>query len=1019
MNNIFLKVLFLFIIGTTSTISAQQIKIKGTVADSDGIPLPSTTVTKKGTDIGVVTDFDGNYSIEASIGDVLVFSFIGYFTQEIEIGTRSIINVQLVVNLAELDEVVLIGYGTQRKSDMTGSVSSLNEDDFNVGGAVTSPEALIQGRAAGVTVATVGAAPGNEPVIRIRGNNSLLGNNSPLYIVDGMQMATLDNMINVEDIANIEVLKDASSTAAYGTRGANGVVIITTKRGAKGRTQIDYYTEYSIQTLSNTDAYIPLSSKEYIELGNYRAELAGSPEPFGPERIAIFESKGDGTNWFNELYQDGSIQRHNLSIGSSSERNSIFVSAHILDQVGVVPNTGFEQATFRLNLDQNVIKDRLDIKISSLLSSTTQDILGFGGSNSQSQVLRNIFKGGSPLVPTSFDDWTDSEQDIAFAGGRPNNPITIVDLDENVTKKIGINLSAAATVKIIDGLTYTGRIGIKRVDSKNSHFLPEVYGLVATTIPQGSAELTQSAYTSKLFESIVNYTTDINDVHHITALGVYSQNPKSWEAFSAASMDFVSNELKWDDLAAGATVLTPRSSAAESNLVSWLGRVEYGFKDRYNFSASIRSDGSSKFGTDEKWGTFPSAAVGWKIHNESFFNVNAISKLKLRASWGITGNDGFGIGAAQTVFGAGLGLSLDSDNIRKGIAAARLGNSGLKWENTTAINLGIELGLVKNRVSIEVDWYKKETDDLIWNRPVSPTLGFESQIANIGAVENEGIEVLLSTVNVSTGKFRWSSDFTFAKNSNKITELDLPPGSEFFPTATSGHQIQTSILKVGEPMGTFYGYVYDHIMQTGETAPATQTTALPGDVIWKDTNEDGIFSAADKKIIGQGIPEYTFGFNNSMSYDNFQLTFFFYGISQVDVLNLSAIEGYENSTINTSLTERWTPNNPSGTEPLRGWGRSYYTNTKTLESGAFIALKNVRLSYTLPSDLKGMAWLRDLTINLSGSNLLVFSDYSGYNAEVNSTNNDNSTVFNAQSSSIDSYAYPMQRTFSIGLNIGF
>lgn len=994
----------------------QSMTVNGKVTDAKGEPLPGVNVYEKSNPShGVITGIDGDYLLKVdSPDDVIMFSFIGFESQEVLVNGRSSINIILTEETTGLDEVVVVGYGTVRKRDLTGSVATVTEKDFNLGGSVTTPEELIQGRAAGVQVSTISAAPGSEPIIRIRGNNSILGSNSPLYVVDGLQMESLNNMINVEDIKSMEILKDASSTAIYGTRGANGVVIITTKRGVEGKTSIDYSFEHTVDKVANRDAYDFTNAMEFAEQKNFLSAVDNGPVQYDDAALAIINEKGAGTVWMDEIFQSGAVQKHNLSLSAGNKSTKAFMSVHYMDQEGVVPNTNFEKFTTRLNLDQNFLNDRLKVSVSTLISNTSQDALGFSGSNSQSNVLRNVFKG-NPIVPVSWDGWTEQEKQTVFAMAQPINPMDMINHDEYEKTNRGIVSNFSATLDIIDGLSYTAKVGYKTYNIKTRHFLPQIENMVATAIPMGSATIYQSDFVGQSFENILRYNKEIGN-HRLGAVAIYSQNPRKWESVEASAQEFVSDNLKWNNLGAGATVLTPGSGIKESNLVSYAGRFEYGYEDRYNFTATIRRDGSSKFGKNNQWGSFPSLSAAWKIHNESFFNVKIISNLKLRAGWGVTGNDGFAIGAAQQKYDAGYAVTLDGDYVRKGVAAANMGNNELKWETTYAKNMGIELGLLKNRISLEFDLYDKLTEDLLWNKPIPPSNGFSSQIDNIGTVQNKGYEILVSTVNVSNPQFRWMTDFTFAQNKNKIKELDLPPGAEFFEGPTVGHHIKTSVLKIGESLGAFYGYKYRGIHQGPDGSDELQPGARTGDALFEDVNGDGSFSEDDKAIIGQGIPQYMFGFNNRFVYGNLELSFFFQGAAGVDILNLNNVVGYEEATLKTSITDRWTPDNPSGTQPMREWGRDYYTNDYNLESGDYVTLKSLRLAYTIPTQELGMSWIRNLTISFTGRNLLTFTNYSGFYPEVNSSNGGG---FDARIAGVDSYAYPMQKSYSFGVQIGF
>jgi len=1006
--------------------NAQDLEITGTVTSLTGETLPGVTVRIKNTRTGTITGLDGNFTIDVpDANSILVFSFVGYATQEIQVESRSRIDVVLELETTRLDEVVVIGYGSIRKTDLTGSIATVTEENFNLGGSISNPEQLIQGRAAGVQISTISAQPGAVPLIRIRGNNSLQGSNQPLYVVDGLPMESLDNMIDVNDIESMEILKDASAAAIYGTRGANGVVIITTKRGVEGQSNINFSYEHSLDYVANTDAYDFLNAQEYVQVRNEDALRKGSPLPFTPAMISVIDKYGEGTDWMQEIFQPGDVDKYNLSLTAGTKDTRVYFSTNYMDWKGVVPNTKFEKFNGRLNLDQNMFDNKLKIVLSSTISNTSQNILGFRGSNFQSNIMRNIFKGGNPITPVNLDDWAEADRDIVFGPGiRPTNPIDIIERDKLRLTNLAIISNLSAEYKIIEGLSFITQIGINVRNSKQRHFLPTVEGLTATDITQGSAHLGQGNFTETNIENMLRYSKVFADKHSLEALAVYSNQSFKGEGFAAAAENFTSENLEWNNLGAGATILTPSSYIQESKLVSLTGRINYGFDDRYNFSATIRRDGSSKFGENNKWGNFPSVAAAWKIHNESFFNVSFVSNLKLRAGWGITGSDRFGIGARQAKYNPGAATTLDSDLVRKGVVAANLGNEDLQWEETRATNFGFELGLFNERIMLEVDRYQKVTEKLLWDMSLPPSLGFNSILANVGAMENKGIEVLLSTVNVSSGNFRWTSDLTFAYNQNKIKTLILPEGVRFVEGPTVGHHIQVSALIEGQSVSSFFGYRYRGILQEGEV-DALQPDAVPGDALYKDTNGDGAVNADDREVLGCGIPKYTFGLNNRITYGNWELSFFLQGVADVDILNMNNIVGYEFLTLKSSVNDMWTPENPDGTQPMgaEGWGRTYYTNDYNLESGDYITLKTLRLSYSLPVEKLGLSWIDNLTLSFSTNNLFVLTNYSGFYPEVNSTNwgpvSGKPPSDIVQISGVDNYAYPYQKSYIFGIRVGF
>lgn len=507
--------------------------ITGRIVDQDGMPLPGASIVVKGTTNGAASNIDGEFTLTIPNDETvtLIAQFIGYDAQEIIVGDKTSIDIVMTADDLSIDEVVVIGYGSVRKVDLTGAVATVSEKDFNMGGPVTTPEELIQGRAAGVQVSTVSAAPGSEPIIRIRGNNSILGSNQPLYVVDGLPMNSLDNMVNVQDIQSMQILKDASSTAIYGTRGANGVVIITTKRGKKGSSNIDYSFEQTYDIAANLDAYEFSNAQEYMATLNSLAELRNAPNvPYGPERIATINKYGEGTQWINELTRTGKIQKHNLSVSSGSENSSTFLSVHYMDQEGIVPQTNFNKLTSKFNYDQKLLNGKLKVAVSSLISRTETNSLGFEADNGQSNIFRNVFKG-SPIVPVNWNGWTEEDKQIAFSDAKPINPLEILEKDDVLTTHFGITSNFVATYQITSDLSFTTQYGVKIFNTKNRHFLPQITNLVATDIQMGSAHINHSIYKSENFESILSYSKEFVN-HTLKAIAVYSNNPQEWESFS-------------------------------------------------------------------------------------------------------------------------------------------------------------------------------------------------------------------------------------------------------------------------------------------------------------------------------------------------------------------------------------------------------------------------------------------------------------------------------------------------------
>jgi len=1009
------KLLFLLLFGVTFSIQAQQKEVKGKVSDETGYPLPGASVIIKGLSTGVSTDFDGKFAIKTSVGETLVISFIGYFTKEVKVGSQSTINVTLEPSVESLNEIS-IGYGSVKKKDLTGSVTVLSTKDFN-SGPMTGVENLIQGRAAGVQVSTVSSEPGGEMLIRIRGNNSINSNNSPLYVVDGFPLESLDNSINPEDIESVNILKDASATSIYGTRGANGVIIITTKRGRAGKSLISYSGSYSVHE-ANLGAYNFLNGADYANINNELDILNGFQPTYSQEAIARIDALGLHTNWLDEAFRTGTTSEHQISMKGGSEDTKIFFSAGAYAWDGVVKNTSFDRYNVRLNVDQNLLEGKIKLGANTSLSTTETNFLGFSGNSLQDNILRGIFRA-SPIVPTAetWDMLSVEDRLLIFSGSKPGNPIQSIDIADNHSTNYFVLTNAFLDFSITKDLKFKTQGGARITNAKVRRFLPSYSNLVASSLEPGAAMLDHGLYKYYTFENVFSFDKVI-DKHSINAILGATHEWSDNEYFSAGAKNFTTDALGYYNLQSGATTLTPVSYVYQSELISYLSRINYSYDDRYLVTLTYRRDGSSKFGAGNKWGNFPAAAVAWKVNNEEFFNSDAISTLKLRASYGITGSDRFGVGLGQSTFSPTAPVTTDGSTLSIGTISSRVGNSDLKWEETKKIDFGIEMGLFSDKLTMEIAAYKNNTTNLLLQKALPPSVGINSILTNSGEVQNRGIEVNLNFNHNFKSGFNWNSSFTFAYNDNEVKKLILPAGIDFLPGPVS--RIDGSvfgsytILKEGLPINSIYGYRLLGILQPGETY-APQPNAQPGDPLFKDLNEDGVLDADDKEILGNGYPKYTLGFNNSFSYKNFTLSAFFAGVFGVDKLNGNNIIGYQYNTLEIAK-ERWTPNNLDGTLPQKLWSGDRWVNDYFVEDASFIRLKNISLAYNFDAKLLEKIGLSSLQMNVTGINLFTWDSYSGFDPEVNSKGS-NGTNLNI-AAGLDAYSYPYQRSFSLGLKVG-
>lgn len=1015
------KFILLFILGTVSVAYSQNNQIKGTVTDSEGIPIPGATVLVKGTTIGTSTDFDGTFNINASNEDVLLFSYVGYDNYETVIGEQKIINVTLIQSISELDATVIIGYGRVRKKDLTGSVSTISETDFNQG-PVINAENLIQGRAPGVQISTQSAEPGGDVLIRIRGNNSINSNNSPLYVVDGFPMSSLDNSINPSNIKSINILKDASAAAIYGSRGANGVIIITTKRGIQGKSTISLETNSSFQ-FADIDAYDFLDSNEYANLQNRIWLDNGSVglQPYSQAAIDRINQLGLNTNWMEEAFRTGRVQQHLLTIQSGNENTKFFLSGGMFKNDGAVKNTDFNRYTLRLNLDQNLLDGSLKLGMNTSLTNTITNFQGFTSSSLQDNILSGIFRA-DPIVPTDdiFEALSDADRQLIFRDARPVNPIETLFLSDNQSERFFILSNMFLEFQITQDLTFKTTGGARISNSKTQQFLPSSSSLTASSIPRGAAVISHYLDKYYIFENTLNYRKGFGK-HDVNALLGLTNEWNRPESFSASATDFTTDALSYNSLQSGATPLTPTSSSISRELASLISRLNYTYDDKYLFTFTYRRDGSSALGINRQWGNFPAAAVAWKIHNEDFLNdSDVISTLKIRGSHGALGNARLAYGISQSAFSANGQVTTDGSNLSVGTIPSRVGNRDLKWERTIQTDIGLELGLINDKLFIELGAYKKNTKDLLLDKDVAPSLGVpgNSIIVNAGEIENKGLEFSISSKNISNLNFSWETNANLAYNKNEIKEIILPEGATLLPgdeskihgTISGSH----TVIKEGLPISSIYGYRFLGILQEGETAPDHQPNLQPGEAIFADLNGDGSFSADDREVLGNGYPTYTFGLTNSFRYKNFNLSVFISGALDVDKINGNNILGYTENTLNIA-NNRWSPSNTNGTLPQFGWNNDQWVNDLYVESTDYIRLKNISLSYNLDTEM--IPWISRLQIYANAINLLTWTDYSGFDPEVNSTRSSNSNL--NSSAGLDTFAYPNVKTISLGAKLEF
>jgi len=998
----------------------QQTQINGNITDADGVPLPGANIVEKGTTNGVTADFDGNFSIEvADNNGTLVISYIGYATKEIPLNGQTTISVKLEESAAGLDEVVLIGYGTQKKSDLTGAVGSVSAEELQERPAASLTQSL-SGKMPGVSVSINSGRPGGKSNIRIRGNSSVSLANDPLYVVDGVILVSTglaDNStpidyINPNDIASVEVLKDASATAIYGSRGANGVVLVTTKRGSKSGGSISYDTYYSLGTLSkkvgvlNSEEFLMIEEVAYQNAEKYDAVGFANGKYTDPalkrNDPRLFDSNGDpiyDTDWQDEVTRPAFTQNHQLSFTGGNENGSYGAFLGYMNEEGIMKDSWLKRYSGRFVFDSN-IRDWL--KVGGSLSYNNQTERVIHGSWVGRNMIENI-----PIIPVKYPDGTwASNADYPGMEGGPN-PVRVAEDYKRYLKTNTVLGNIFANVTLAKGLDLRTSLGINSIDQKVNEYAGRELSFIGTNT-NGYATRSLNEYLSWQFENYLTYQKNIGEIHSFTGLlGISWQHVNS-SNFSAGSQNFSDDFFSFDNLGAGSVVRTPSSSAFAYGLNSYFGRINYGLLNKYLLTVTGRVDGSSKFGATNKYAFFPSAALAWKVSEEDFIKDSpVISNLKLRTSYGVTGNSE--IPAYGSLSGLGNYAYVVNDAIVNGIGIDRLANPNLQWEKTGLVDAGVELGLFNGRVSMEADVYRKLTTDMLLNSPVPTSSGYASVFRNIGSMENKGFEFSLNTKNIMNTDFSWETDFNIAMNRNKVVALS--GGSDIFSSRT--------IIREGEPVGSFFGLVHLGTWGTDEEAEAAKYFRLPGDVKIEDRNNDGVINQADRTIIGKGIPDGYGSLINTFRYKNFELLIdlqFQYGndIMYITTRPQENRQGIANSL--STVLNGWTPDNQD--TPIAQWRpvSAGYDNLDTshmIQDGSFIRGRNLLLGYNFSSEIVEKLRLSRLKIYTSAQNFFVSTKYQGYDPEVQTSDN----TFGQGEVNFDQY--PKPRVFMIGLNATF
>ena len=995
-------------------IGQQTAKVSGKVSYVSGEPVIGATVVVKGTTNGTITDVSGAYTLsEVPVGSTLVFSFIGLQTIEVSFNGQASVNVKMEEETIGLEEVVAVGYGTQKKSDLTGAITQVKADEL-ASVSVSNPIQALQGRAAGVAVLT-NNAPGSSPTLRIRGSGSINAGNDPLYVVDGFPLMNNNlNDINPNDIESIEILKDASSSAIYGSRGANGVVIVTTKKGSKGVNNLSVNSYYGIQTPERLVEM--LDREEFIKYVNEAYTYSKGTPVYSSSNPA----PNNNTDWQREIVnKSAAIHEHSITFEGGKERTNFMLSGSIFSQDGLLPASGFNKITLRNNLTHEFSK-WLTVGTHLQLSNAVQDI--------RENPTGNVFRFGWPTMPVKNADgswyysFLDPQHDSYIEGKW--NPVADASEVTDQTTRTRILGDVFAEFSLAKNLKFKTNFGVDISNSKRYEFSTSKSsgGMSSGGKGLGGQEYVKMA--TKLSENILTYTNVWEDVHRFTATGVYSYQDFEYENLSITGSGFENDATgAYDMTLANRESVNYESDKYSNKLISWTARASYAYNDKYMLTVTGRYDGSSRFGENNKWGFFPSVGIGWRVNQESFMaDIDAISNLKIRASYGITGNQEISnyaslpqLSAANYVYNGSLITGFTES----------IGNSDLRWERTTQYDLGIDLGLW-NRVDVSFDYYTRTTNDLLYNVPIPTSSGFSSILDNIGEVKNNGFEFSLNT-KVMNGDFKWDVGVNVSVNENKITALYGDVEKITLGTSSNGY---ARFLEVGKPVNSIYTRKSEGIINTQEELDAYRkivATANFGEEMYADLDDNKSIGTDDYINIGSPEPKFFYGLSTNMSYKNFSLDI--YGQGAHDYATVAGIDnsafghtsvaiGYatstdsylmygENQILNQNYQpskyaydRMWSESNTDGTFPRAG-AKNVYFSDRTSAHWSYFILKNIKLGYDFSSNLKHINWIKGLTVYVNAQNYISYANHRGYNPENGDT------------------TYPWAKTMIFGINAKF
>lgn len=975
---------------------APPINISGKVSNDLGQPLAGASIKIKGSTMGTVTDADGKFTLQVPDNSaVIIISYVGFEDAEVPVTKSSTINLSLKPKDLQTEEVVVVGYGIAKRKDLTGAIAQISAKEINAFPSTNIMQAL-QGRASGVQVLQNSGSPGGNVSVRIRGTNSILGGNEPLYVIDGFPFSGNPTFLQNADIQSIEVLKDASSIAIYGSRGANGVVIITTKNGSKsGRTFVDFESAYSSQSPAKTLKL--MNASQYAELYNEQAKNDNLSPYFTQDQIDKFKAS-PGTDWQDVVMHNAPLSTTNLTVSGGNEKTQFSVSTGVLKQQGIIRNSDYNRYSVRANINHDISKV-FSFSYNATLSRIDSRRQNSGRSGRGGDLISAMIGAPATLSPYKADgSYTRLNTAYPFISNVLVNPLTTLNFGDDRVKADRLFTNAAFTIKPFAGLSVRISGGVENANDRT-----DFYGRIDTTNNgTGYASVGTTQLTSLLNENVVTYSKRISR-HNISATTGFTYQNFISTGLSAAGSGFLTDVTRTANLQSASSVGIPNTGYTRWDLLSFIGRLNYSFTDKYLLTFSFRRDGSSRYSADNKWSNFPSAAIAWRVSDENFFKgIHFISDLKLRASYGSTGSTA--ISPYQTLNQLTASKTIFGDALYNALAPSFALPGNLKWETTYQFDAGMDAGIFDSRIKITIDYYQKKTKNLLNTVQLPSSTGYAFTVKNVGEIENKGLEIGANAA-ILKGTINWNASANISFNRNKVVKLyggqDIF-GSTFYTGPINDY---INLLREGQPLGVFYGYKEKGYTSTGNLA-------------YEDFNNDNKITPLDKIYIGNPNPDFVYGFNSNVSYKNVELSLFLQGSQGNDIYNLNASQvfdlGFGLNMPEDLYYNHWTSAKIDTKYPKISRTLSSNISNRFVEDGSYLRVKNIQLAYNLISEKLKAGWMKNIQFYLSGQNLITFTKYSWYDPEINSFGGSNSI-----NQGIDYYSYPTAKSVTFGVKCSF